>query len=89
MVEIGADMFYSSEIHFLPQNYDLARRDDVYLFNARVSYFYNPAGLEIGAFVNNIEDTTYVESAFVTEFGTSLTANDNPRIYGVRAKYTF
>ena len=88
-IEIGADMSYSSDFSFLPQESDLASRDEVYLTNARITYFYVPWGLELAAFVNNIEDKLYVENVFVTDFGTSLMANDNPRLYGLRMKVTY
>lgn len=88
-LELGADMSGASEIYFLPQNSEHSKRDPVTLFNARATYFYTPWSLELTAFCNNITDELFVESAFVSDFGTALIANDNPRLFGLRAKLSF
>ncbi len=88
-VEFGADTFYTSKIYFLPQNSELSIRRPVHLYNARVSYFYRPLNLEMTAFINNITDEIYADSAFVTDFGTALLVNEDPRLFGLRAKVTF
>jgi len=88
-VEVGVDASYASKIYFLPQNSELSVRDPVTLVNAHVSYFHTPWNLELTAFCNNITDEIYADSAFVTDFGTALMANEDPRIFGLRAKYSF
>lgn len=88
-LEIGADTFYSSKMYFLPQNSELSKRDALHTYNARVTYFYNPWALDVTAFCNNISDELYVSSAFVSDFGTSLMANEDPRLYGLRVKVSF
>ncbi|HKY90562.1 MAG TPA: TonB-dependent receptor [Nevskiaceae bacterium] len=88
-LELGADAFYSSKIYFLPQNSELSKRDAMTIYNARVTWLYNPWGMEVTAYCNNITDELYVNSAFVTDFGTSLMANEDPRLYGLRVKLSF
>jgi iron complex outermembrane receptor protein len=88
-LEIGADMSYSSGFYFLTQESELSKRDELYLANARMSYFYTPWDIEVTAFINNIEDKTYVDNSFVTDFGSALLANDNVRLYGLRLKWTY
>lgn len=88
-LEIGADMSYSSGFYFLTQESEFSKREELYLTNARMSYFYTPWDFELTAFVNNLEDKTYVDNAFVTDFGSALIANDNVRLYGLRAKFSF
>ncbi|MBU0539792.1 MAG: TonB-dependent receptor, partial [Gammaproteobacteria bacterium] len=88
-LEIGADMSYSSGFYFLTQESELSKRDELYLANARMSYFYMPWDIEVTAFINNIEDKTYVDNSFVTDFGSALIANDNVRLYGLRLKWTY
>jgi iron complex outermembrane receptor protein len=88
-IEIGADTFYTSKIYFLPQNSELSVREPTTLYNARVSYFYNPWGMELTAFINNITDEIYADSAFVTDFGSAYLVNEDPRLYGLRVRVTF
>ena len=88
-IEIGADSFYTSKIYFLPQNSELSIREPTTLFNARVSYFHTAWDTEITAFINNLTDEIYADSAFVTDFGTALLVNEDPRIFGLRVKVLF
>ena len=88
-VEIGGDISFGDEFYFLPQESELSKRDDLILLNARTTYIYEPWQLEATAFINNIEDETYVENVFVSDFGTALMANDNVRLYGLRIKKGF
>ncbi|MGQ0698423.1 MAG: TonB-dependent receptor domain-containing protein [Panacagrimonas sp.] len=87
--EIGVDTFYTSKIYFLPQNSEFSVRDPTTLFNARLSYFHTAWGLELTAYINNITDEIYADSAFVTDFGTALLVNEDPRLYGLRMKLAF
>lgn len=87
-IEFGADVYYNDGFFFLPQNSDLYARDSYALFNARVSYFYDPWGLQFTAFGENLSDETYNEVVFVADFGRNQVLN-NPRVYGVRVAWTF
>lgn len=88
-VELAGDVFYTSKIYFSPQNSELSTRDPVHQFNARATYFYTPWDVELTTFVNNLTDEVYVDSAFITDFGIAPIANSNPRLYGLRLKYSY
>jgi iron complex outermembrane receptor protein len=87
-VEIGADVYYNDGFYFLPQNEDLYARDSYALVNARVSYFYDPWGLQFTLYGENVTDEKYDEVIFVDDFGRNEVLN-SPRVYGLRVNYTF
>ncbi|WP_352890955.1 TonB-dependent receptor domain-containing protein [Sinimarinibacterium thermocellulolyticum] len=88
-LEFGVDTSYASEMFFLPQNSEFSKRDALQLYNARASWLYEPWALELTAYVSNITDEIYAETAFVSDFGSSLTVNNDPRMYGLRARISF
>lgn len=88
-LEFGVDTSYASKLYFLPQNSELSKREPVQLFNAHVSYDYLPWNTELTAYVTNITDKVYAETAFISDFGTSLVVNTDPRQYGLRVKVSF
>ncbi|HKY93386.1 MAG TPA: TonB-dependent receptor [Nevskiaceae bacterium] len=87
-IEIGADVYYNDGFYFLPQNEDLYARESYTLVNARVSYFYDPWGLQFTVFGENVTDEEYDEVIFVDDFGRNQVLNA-PRVFGVRMNYTF
>ncbi|MGQ0698453.1 MAG: TonB-dependent receptor [Panacagrimonas sp.] len=87
-LELGADVNYNDGFFFLPQNSELYAREANTLVNARVTYFYTPWDLELGAFCNNLSDEEYNEIVFVDDFGRNQILN-SPRTYGLRAKWAF
>ncbi len=87
-LEFGADVYYNSGFYFLPQNSELYKRDAYHLFNARISYFYEPWNLQLTAYGQNITDTVYNEVVFVDDFGLNQVLND-PRVFGLRVNWTF
>ena len=87
-IEIGLDTYYNSGFFFLPQNSDLYARESYNLLNARVSYFYDPWGLQLTAFGENITDTVYNEVVFVDDFGRNQVLN-SPPVFGLRGKLEF
>lgn len=87
-IEFGADVYYNDGFFFLPQNSDLYARDSYSLYNARVSYFYDPWGLQFTVFGENLSDEQYNEVVFVADFGRNQVLN-NPRVYGARVSWTF
>ena len=86
--EFAADGNYSSPFFFLPQNSNLYSRSAYWLANLRVTYIYDPWGMQLGAYVNNVTDKSYNEVVFVDDFGRNQVLNP-PRTYGVRAKWSF
>ena len=87
-LELGLDYYYNSGFFFNAQNSDLYARDQYRLFNARVSYFFDDADLQVTLFGENIMNEQYNEIVFVDDFGRNQVLN-SPDIYGVRVKYTF
>ena len=87
-LELGGDVYYNSGFFFLPQNSDLYAREEYAVFNARVSYFYDPWGLQVTAFGENITDVEYNENVFVADFGRNEVLN-SPVVTGLRVKLSF
>ncbi len=87
-IEFGADSGYNSGFFFLPQNSDLYKRDSYTLYNARVTYIYDPWSIQVSAFVNNLTDKDFNQVVFVDDFGRNQVLNA-PRTFGLRAKWTF
>ncbi|MGB1906281.1 MAG: TonB-dependent receptor, partial [Spongiibacter sp.] len=87
-LELGADIYYNDGFYFLPQNSDLYARDSYSLINARVSYFYDPWGLQLTVFGENVTDEVYNEVVFVDDFGRNQVLN-SPRIVGARLNWTY
>ncbi|MDB5975305.1 MAG: outer rane receptor protein [Nevskia sp.] len=86
--EVGADTNYSSGFFFLPQSSSLYARNPYDIVNARLSYFYEPARLELTAFVQNVANISYNEVVFVDDFGRNQVLNA-PRTFGGRVKWSF
>lgn len=87
-VELAADTNYSSGFFFLPQDSGLYARNPYNVINARASYFYEPARIELTAYVQNIGNISYNEVVFVDDFGRNQVLNA-PRTFGGRLKWSF
>lgn len=87
-VEIGADVYYNDGYFFSSQNSDLETQPSYSLFNARLHYLYEPWGLEIGGYVQNIMNSDYFVQVIQHEFG-RVQALASPRTYGLRVKLAF
>ena len=87
-LELGGNLYHNSGFFFFAQNSDLYARESYNLWGAQASYFHTPWDLQLSAWVQNLTDTTYNEGVFVSEFGRAQLLN-NPRVYGLSAKWTF
>ncbi|AKH68087.1 outer membrane receptor protein [Spongiibacter sp. IMCC21906] len=87
-IELGLDYYYNSGFYATPQNSEFYVQDQYELWNARVSYFYNPTGIQLTAFVNNIKDKDYYSAILQHDFGRSVTLAP-PMTYGMRIKWNF
>jgi len=87
-LEFGADLYYNDGFYFLPQNSDLYARESYTLYNARVSYIYDPWGVRLTVFGENITDTEYNEVVFVDDFGRNQSLN-SPKVVGARVNWEF
>ena len=86
--EIGVDYYYNSGFNTTPQNSPLYEQPAYDLWSGRVSYFYNPWGLQVTAFVENAADEDDYQSILQQDFGRTVTLAP-PRLYGVRLKWKF
>ncbi len=87
-VEVGIDVYYNDGFFFYPQNEDFLATPSYSLWNARVSYFYDPWGLQLTVFGENVTDEEYFTSVFAVDTGRFQTLNA-PRIFGARVKWVY
>lgn len=87
-LEFAVDTYYNSGYFFTAQNTSLMEQSSYQTFDARVSYFYHPWGLQLTAFGENLTDERYFASAVHLDFGPGRSLA-SPLHYGVRAKWTF
>lgn len=86
--EIGVDYYYNSGYNTTPQNSPHYEQAQYELWNTRLSYFYDPAGIQVTAFVNNAKDKDHFDSILQQDFGRTVTLAA-PKTYGVRLKWEF
>ena len=85
-VEIGVDYYYSDSYFTGAQNSEFFVQPQYELFNARVSYFYYPWGLQITAFGENVKNQEYFVSRQAQDFGRADTLAA-PGAFGLRVKW--
>ncbi|MFQ3200559.1 MAG: iron complex outermembrane receptor protein [Zhongshania sp.] len=87
-LEVGIDYYYNGGYNTTPQASPFYVQDHYETWAARVAYFYDPAGLQVTAFVNNAKDKTYAQSITQQDFGRTVSLAP-PRTFGVRVKWNF
>lgn len=87
-LEFAVDTYYNSGFYFTPQNSSKAEQAEYQLYNARITYFYDPWGLQLTAYGENLSDEKYLASIFQFDSGTSYQLAP-PLSYGLRVKWTF
>ena len=87
-IELGIDTYYNSGYFFSAQNTSLLEQEQYQTYDARISYFYNPWGLQLTLFGENLTDERYFASAVHLDFGPGRSLAP-PKQLGVRAKWTF
>ncbi|MGB1907452.1 MAG: TonB-dependent receptor domain-containing protein, partial [Spongiibacter sp.] len=87
-MEFGVDYSYKSEYFTTAQNSPHYVQDQYELWSARASYFYDPWGLQLTAFVDNAKDKDYYASILQQDFGRTVTLAP-PRLYGLKLKWDF
>jgi iron complex outermembrane receptor protein len=87
-LEFAADTYYNTGSYFSAQNTSLVEQPKYHLIGARIGYFYEPYGLQITLYGENLTDERYYSSAVNLDFGPGRTLAA-PRKYGLRAKWTF
>jgi iron complex outermembrane receptor protein len=87
-LEVAGDTYYSSKFYYSAQNTQTASQDAYSVYNARISYLYDPWALRVALFGKNILDKKYSLNKTELDFGTSdLLAP--PLTVGVRLNWTF
>lgn len=87
-LELGVDYYYNSGYNTTPQNSPFFEQEAYGLWNARMSYFYDPYGLQLTAFVNNALDEEYFGTILQQDFGRTVVLAP-PRLMGLRVKWNF
>lgn len=87
-LELAVDYFYSDFYFTTAQNSEFYVQPQYELWNARVSYFYYPWGLQITAFGENVKNKEYYVSRQAQDFGRVDTLAA-PGVYGLRFKWDF
>lgn len=84
--ELAADDYYNSG--FYADSANIIKQSGYTVFNARVSYLYNPWNVRLTLFGTNLLDHHYFRQQFPSDFGV-LTALAAPREYGIRLHWDF
>lgn len=87
-LELGVDYYYNSGYNTTPQNSPFFEQEGYGLWNARLSYFYDPYGLQLTAYVNNALDEEYFGTILQQDFGRTVVLAP-PRLMGMRVKWNF
>lgn len=87
-LEVGVDTYYNSGYFFSAQNTSLLEQEQYQTYDARITYFYDPWGLQVSAFGENLTDERYFASAVHLDFGPGRSLAP-PKQLGVRAKWIF
>ncbi|HKX77319.1 MAG TPA: TonB-dependent receptor [Novosphingobium sp.] len=86
-----AQGFWSSRVYFDEFNVDAVSQPSYAKFDLSLGYR-GQSGVEVTAFVNNVTDKKYLETAYQSTNLTGFPVNGflaPPRTYGVRARYNF
>ena len=86
--EFAVDYAYKDEYNTTPQASPFFIQDQYELWNARATWFYDPWGLQVAAYVDNIKDKEYFNGILQQDFGRSVTLAP-PKFYGLRLKWDF
>ncbi|RNL65979.1 TonB-dependent receptor [Zhongshania marina] len=84
VIEAGASMYYNDGYFFNPGN--TIEQESYELISAQISYLYEPAGLRISAFGQNLTESVYYLNRFETDFNVVGTYAP-PRSYGLKLSY--
>lgn len=87
-LEIGASLFYSSDMYFQAQNHAKAYQDAYYVVDAQISYLHNPSNVRVTVLGKNLNDARYAMTQFHTDAGVQEYLAP-PRHWGVRLDWTF
>ncbi|MFT6164611.1 MAG: iron complex outermembrane receptor protein [Zhongshania aliphaticivorans] len=87
-LELAVDYAYKSSYNVTPQASPYFIQDQFEVWGARTTWFYDPLGIQVTAYVDNAKDKDYYSSILQIDFGRTA-ALANPRFYGVRLKWDY
>jgi iron complex outermembrane recepter protein len=82
-LELAGDIYYNSGSFFTAQNSETSEENSYHVTDARASFFHEPWGLRLTAFVNNINSARYHYMINEFDFSTAKLLAP-PRTYGLR-----
>lgn len=88
LLELAVDAYHNSGYYFSAQNTLLVEQPSYLLIGALIGYFYEPLGLQVTLYGENLSDERFFSSAVNLDFDPGRTLTP-PRKYGIRAKWTF
>lgn len=87
-LELAGDWYSNSGYYYLAQNTPDTFEPAYQLFNARISYLYDPARLRLTVYGDNLGDERYNLAQFHTDFGRQDSLAP-PRTWGLRLNWDF
>jgi len=87
-LEGGLDYSYKGDYYFTPQNSPYFVQPGYELWSARLSWIYEPWGVTVTGYVNNIKGEDYYATMLENDFG-RLTNLAPPKLYGLKLKWDF
>ncbi|CAA0111175.1 Pesticin receptor [Zhongshania aliphaticivorans] len=87
-LELAVDYAFKDSFFYTASNTPHAKQPQYELFGARISWMYDPKGITLTAYVNNIKDEDYFVQMAENDFGVSA-ALAPPRLYGAKIKVEF
>ena len=87
-LEFAVDYSYKSDYNTTPQESPFFVQDQHELWGARAAWFYDPWGIQVTAYVDNIKDKEYFSSILQQDFGRTAKLAP-PKFYGIRLKWDF
>ena len=87
-LELAVDYSYKGSYNVTPQASPYYIQDQFEVWGARATWFYDPLGIQVTAYVDNVKDKDYYSTILQQDFGRTA-ALANPRFYGVRLKWDY
>lgn len=88
MIEIAGDVYYNSGFYNESNNRSSTEQEEYKIYNAHITYRYEPFGVSLTAYGRNLEDEQYAISSFGTDFG-NLISLAAPRVYGFQLGWDY
>jgi iron complex outermembrane receptor protein len=87
-LELGVNYAFKGSYFFTASNTPLAEQNQYELFDARVSWMYEPLGITLTGYANNIKDEQYYSQVIENDFGVHGNFGA-PKSYGLKLKVEF